>query len=133
VEPPSTEEVAAEFWCDDALSLGLDPAWAADDEIVQLDDALPLVLPSHAAPARAARDVKLVEEDHKALVDAAIVRALKAHEQLQYGELMAQIGVKLAPRLRPDAALVRDSIERLIDGEYIARHEQERDVFLYLP
>ena len=132
-EGESSEEGAVEFWVAESIRFRLSSDWSSEATTVQLNDAAPRAThPTGDTPTRS-RGSSLIAEDQKVLVDAAIVRALKSHEELPYAELLAEIGVVLAPRFRPDVAVVRASIDRLIEGEYIARHEQKRDVFVYLP
>lgn len=72
-------------------------------------------------------------DERKVLVQAAIVRTLKHAGRMAHADLMGEISKTLAPRLVPEASLVRKCIEYLIDREYVARHDSNRDVYVYVP
>ena len=67
------------------------------------------------------------------LVQAAIVRTLKRAGRMAHAELLANVSAALPPRVAPETLLVRRCIEYLIDKEYIARHDADRDVYVYVP
>ena len=46
---------------------------------------------------------------------------------------MSELARTLAQRVVPEAVLVRRCIEYLIDKEYVARHDADREVYAYVP
>ena len=72
-------------------------------------------------------------EDGRVLTQAAIVRTLKKAGRMAHAELLDALTTALQPMLVPEPSLVRRCIEYLIDKEYIARHDADRDVYVYVP
>ena len=66
-------------------------------------------------------------------MQAAIVRTLKRAERMRHADLMKELSKSLAPRINPDPTLVRRCVEYLIDKEYVARHESDRELYVYVP
>ena len=56
-----------------------------------------------------------------------------ATERMGHADLMKELTKTLAPRMKPEPALVRRCVEYLIDKEYVARHESNRDLYVYVP
>ena len=63
----------------------------------------------------------------------AIVRTLKRAGKRVHAELLEQLTVALAPRLVPEVSSVRRAIEYLIDKEFVARHDADREIYVYVP
>ena len=52
---------------------------------------------------------------------------------MEHTELVAQITSALSNRFVPEADGIRRGIEHLVDKEYIARHDTDRGVYVYVP
>ena len=75
---------------------------------------------------------KAVEEDRRHLLEAAIVRIMKARKSLQHNDLVAEVSKQLSSRFVPDPQSVKKRIESLIEREYLERGETDRKQYSYL-
>jgi len=73
-----------------------------------------------------------VEEDRRHLVEAAIVRIMKARKSLHHNELIAEVTRQLSVRFVPGAPFVKKRVESLIEREYLERSEEDRRVYVYV-
>ena len=75
-----------------------------------------------------------VMEARKAVIDAAIVRTMKARKTMRHEELCAQViqQVALALGFSPDAKRLKSRIENLIEREYLERDLADRKRYTYL-
>jgi cullin 3 len=73
-----------------------------------------------------------VEEDRRHLVEAAIVRIMKARKVLQHNELIAEVTRQLQPRFSAAPAFVKKRVESLLEREYLERNPDDRRVYTYL-
>ncbi|GMH64531.1 hypothetical protein TrST_g105 [Triparma strigata] len=76
--------------------------------------------------------VKAVEEDRRHLLEAAIVRIMKARKTLKHNDLIAEVSRQLTARFVPDPQSVKKRIESLIEREYLERSQDDRKVYSYL-
>ncbi|KAF8682947.1 Cullin protein [Rhizoctonia solani] len=76
--------------------------------------------------------LKAVDEDRKYVIQATIVRIMKARKtmknQVLIQEVTSQISTRFAPRI-PD---IKKAIDTLLEKEYIERADGQRDVFNYV-
>jgi len=75
---------------------------------------------------------KAVEEDRRHLLEAAIVRIMKARKLLNHNDLIAEVSRQLSARFVPDPQSVKKRIESLIEREYLERDEKDRKLYQYL-
>lgn len=73
-----------------------------------------------------------VEEDRRHLVEAAIVRIMKARKSLHHNDLIAEVTKQLSVRFVPTPQFVKKRIESLIEREYLERSEDDRRVYVYM-
>jgi cullin 3 len=73
-----------------------------------------------------------VEEDRRHLVEAAIVRIMKARKALNHNELIAEVTKQLSTRFNPAPQFIKKRIESLIEREYLERSENEHRVYMYI-
>jgi cullin 3 len=73
-----------------------------------------------------------IEEERKWVVDAVIVRIMKARKTLMHGELILEVTKQLQNRFMPSPSLVKKRIENLIEREYLERADDNRGVYRYL-
>jgi len=88
-----------------------------------------------AATAPAAIDGSVpvaVEEDRRHLVEAAIVRIMKARKALNHNDLIAEVTKQLSIRFNPAPQFIKKRIESLIEREYLERSETEHRVYNYV-
>jgi cullin 1 len=74
---------------------------------------------------------KKVEEDRTLIIEAAIVRIMKARKTLQHQQLVAEVLTHLT-FFKPDPKVVKRRIEALIDREYLEREAGTQNVYRYL-
>jgi len=73
-----------------------------------------------------------VEEDRRHLVEAAIVRIMKARKALNHNDLIAEVTKQLSIRFQPSPQFIKKRIESLIEREYLERSEREHRVYMYV-
>lgn len=74
---------------------------------------------------------KKLEEDRKHIIEAAIVRIMKARKTLSHQQLIGETLTQLS-FFKPDPKKIRESIESLIEREFLERDQDNRDVYKYL-
>jgi len=73
-----------------------------------------------------------VEEDRRHLLEAAIVRIMKARKRLNHNDLVAEVTRQLSGRFVPPPQFVKKRVESLIEREYLERDEGDRRVYRYM-
>ena len=73
-----------------------------------------------------------VEEDRRHLLEAAIVRIMKARKVLNHNDLVAEVTKQLSGRFVPPPQFVKKRVESLIEREYLERDESDRRVYRYM-
>mmetsp|Transcript_11464 Transcript_11464/g.36419 ORF Transcript_11464/g.36419 Transcript_11464/m.36419 type:complete len:742 (+) Transcript_11464:99-2324(+) len=75
---------------------------------------------------------RAVEEDRRHLVEANVVRIMKARKQLQHNDLIAEVTRQLTQRFYPQPHFIKKCIESLLDREYIERSDSDSRIYKYL-
>lgn len=73
-----------------------------------------------------------VEEDRRHLVEASLVRIMKARKTLHHNDLIAEVMRQLSVRFTPSPQFVKKRIESLIEREYLERATQDHRVYQYM-
>jgi cullin 3 len=73
-----------------------------------------------------------VEEDRRHLVEAAIVRIMKARKTLSHNDLVAEVTKQLSIRFNPSPVFIKKRIESLIEREYLERSPDEHRLYTYV-
>ena len=75
---------------------------------------------------------KKVDDDRKLVIDAAIVRIMKARKRLDHQTLIAETTKHLQTKFVPDPQMIKRRIEGLIDREYLERDKEDKKYYNYL-
>jgi len=75
---------------------------------------------------------KIIEEDRKIHIQAAIIRIMKTRSQLNHVQLIGAVVDMLKGRFKPKIPLVKKCIDMLLERGYLSRVEGERDTFRYV-
>lgn len=70
--------------------------------------------------------------DRVSVLEATIVRIMKARKTLPLAQLIDAVVVDVSKRFPPDVKEIKKRVESLIEREFLARSEQERNVLNYL-
>lgn len=73
-----------------------------------------------------------VEEDRRHLMEAAIVRIMKARKTLHHNELITETLRQLSTRFKPSPQFIKKRIESLIEREYLERSNEDRKIYVYV-
>ncbi|GAA6008585.1 hypothetical protein JCM10207_007167 [Rhodosporidiobolus poonsookiae] len=73
-----------------------------------------------------------VDEARNTQCDACVVRVMKDRKQLLHLELVNEVIRQLSHRFQPTPQMVKKSIERLIEKEYLERDEDDRKRLKYM-
>ncbi|KAG5981422.1 hypothetical protein E4U55_002955 [Claviceps digitariae] len=65
------------------------------------------------------------------IVDAAIVRIMKARKELSHSQLVSEVLSQLVGRFKPEVSLIKKRIEDLIVREYLERPDEEEAPSMY--
>ena len=70
--------------------------------------------------------------ERKSLLDAAIVRIMKAKKKLGHQALITQVVDTMKKHFHPDVGMIKSRFEQLIEQEYMRRDDDERNVYVYV-
>ncbi|KAI8616210.1 Cullin [Chytriomyces sp. MP71] len=73
-----------------------------------------------------------VDEDRKLFLQATIVRLLKSRRLLIHNQLIQEVIQLSTARFVPSVALIKKSIEQLIEKGYMERSSEKKDTYIYL-
>jgi len=73
-----------------------------------------------------------VESDRRLIVQACIVRIMKTRKTMLHQQLINEVISQLASRFRPAIPLIKQSINSLIEREFLKRDETDRDKYEYI-
>ncbi|VDB85115.1 unnamed protein product [Peniophora sp. CBMAI 1063] len=83
-------------------------------------------------PEESRKTQDAIEGDRKHLLDAAIVRIMKANQKLMYEEIKTQTITAVSKHFFPDVASIKQRVDSLVESEYMRRDEEDRNLFYYI-
>eukprot|EP00033_Pygsuia_biforma_P007614 GCRY01008745.1.p1 GENE.GCRY01008745.1~~GCRY01008745.1.p1 ORF type:complete len:293 (+),score=39.04 GCRY01008745.1:72-950(+) len=84
------------------------------------------------AQKETAQTYRNVEMDRRILIQAAIVRIMKARKQIDHNTLLTEVISQLSPRFKPTIPKIKQCIDVLIEKEYLERNEAQINQYNYL-
>jgi len=75
---------------------------------------------------------EIITEDRKVMIEAAVVRVMKARNRLQHNNLVSEVISLLSSRFTPPVNFIKKRIEALIEREFLERDKSDRRVYVYL-
>jgi len=92
-----------------------------------------LNLPIKAEVKAESSDVlKAVDEDRKYVIQATIVRIMKARKTMKNQALIHEVLAQISQRFAPKMPDIKKAIETLLEKEYIERVDGSKDTFAYV-
>ncbi|CAK5269764.1 unnamed protein product [Mycena citricolor] len=76
--------------------------------------------------------LKTVDEDRKYVIQATIVRVMKARKTMKNQPLIQEVISQISQRFAPKIPDIKKAIDTLLEKEYIERVEGTRDTFAYV-
>ncbi|VDN98059.1 unnamed protein product [Rodentolepis nana] len=73
-----------------------------------------------------------VDENRRYVIEATIVRIMKARKTMEHNQLLSEVMEQLKLRFRPTSTDIKQRIEALINREFIARSENDHKVYNYI-
>ena len=76
--------------------------------------------------------LKSVDDDRKYEIQCCIVRVMKSRKKLEHNVLTTEVIDQLKHRFKPKITIIKKGIDTLIDKEYLARDNEDRNLYTYL-
>ena len=73
-----------------------------------------------------------VEKDRCILIEASIVRIMKARKTMAHSDLVSEVMRQLRGRFTAQPAVIKKRIETLLEREYLARHVDDSRMYTYV-
>ena len=72
-----------------------------------------------------------IEDDRRHLIEATIVRVMKARKRLEHNSLTSEVMKVLSSIFQPTPLMIKQKIEGLIEKDYMMRDSDDRKVYVY--
>ncbi len=73
-----------------------------------------------------------IDDDRKPLIEAAVVRVMKANRVMEHTKLMVEVTNQLLSRFNPNPQDIKRRIESLVEREFLERKDGQRQVYQYI-
>ncbi|KZT24381.1 Cullin-4B [Neolentinus lepideus HHB14362 ss-1] len=83
-------------------------------------------------PEEAKRTQSAIEGDRKHILDAAIVRIMKAKKQLRYEQLKNDTIDAVKKHFVPEVSSIKQRIQSLLEQEYVRRDDDDMNLYIYV-
>ena len=70
--------------------------------------------------------------ERKSLLDAAIVRIMKARKTMTHSALISETVDIMKKHFQPDVSMINARFESLIEAEYMRRDDDKPEVYVYV-
>jgi cullin-4 len=70
--------------------------------------------------------------DRKFVIDAAIVRVMKARKERTFEQLKIDVVDAVKSHFVPDMKHFKERVDSLVEGEFLRRDDDNRDLFYYV-
>ena len=78
------------------------------------------------------KSAALIELQRRHMIDACVVRIMKARKKLRFNILVSETITYLQARFPPQPHDIKKRIEALVESEYLKRSDEDRNIFEYL-
>jgi cullin 3 len=72
-----------------------------------------------------------VEDDRRHIIEATIVRVMKARKKMEHNDLISEVMKILSAIFQPTAIMIKQKIEGLIEKDYMMRDPEDRRKYIY--
>ncbi|EPQ61295.1 Cullin-domain-containing protein [Gloeophyllum trabeum ATCC 11539] len=83
-------------------------------------------------PEEAKRTQTAIEGDRKHILDAAIVRIMKAKKQMRYEQIKNDTIEAVKKHFVPEVSVIKQRIQQLTEQEYMRRDEDDMNLYIYV-
>ncbi|KAL0564671.1 hypothetical protein V5O48_017372 [Marasmius crinis-equi] len=73
-----------------------------------------------------------IEGDRKHVIDAAVVRIMKAKKEMAFELMINETIDAVKKHFKPEVSMIKKRIDVLVEDEYLERSEKDRNIFRYL-
>ncbi|CAF4239737.1 unnamed protein product, partial [Adineta steineri] len=73
-----------------------------------------------------------INNDRRMVIQATIVRIMKARQILEYPLLIQEVIQQLTPRFIPKISVIKKTIDTLIENQYLERQSDDKNILKYL-
>lgn len=73
-----------------------------------------------------------IDDDRKPLIEAAIVRVMKANRIMEHNKLIVEVTNQVMSRFQPNPQDIKRRIESLVEREFLERKEDQREFYQYI-
>ncbi|CAK5283558.1 unnamed protein product [Mycena citricolor] len=110
----------------------LNPGFKSKKIRINLNQVIRASSDKAGAQSEASEVMKTVDEDRKYVIQATIVRIMKARKTLKNQALIQEVIAQISTRFAPKIPDIKKAIETLLEKEYIERVEGSKDVWAYV-
>ncbi|CAB3359388.1 Hypothetical predicted protein [Cloeon dipterum] len=87
---------------------------------------------TRVSPEEKKEVIKTLTEDRKYFLEAAVVRTMKHHKEMNHNDLVNEVFTQTKRKFTVHMPMLKKIIENLIEKDYLQRKASENDVYQYL-
>jgi cullin 1 len=115
-----------------AQAYALNPGFQYKDKKVLVHQLVGTKADTDASPDEAHQGMRMVEEDRKYAIQAAVVRVLKNRKLIGHQALVAEVIDQLKGSFHPTVQDIKRNIDTLIEKEYMERRTEDGGYYEYI-